>query len=53
MLAAYNRCEHPGTGGTAEARRLLGGDGRLSVVHVHHDPPSHGGMYDPTSARRT
>ena len=31
----------------AEARRLLGGDGRLSVVHVHHDPPIYGGMYEP------
>jgi nucleotide-binding universal stress UspA family protein len=31
----------------AEARRLLEGGGRLSVIHVHHDPPLYGGMYDP------
>ncbi|MGE0028991.1 MAG: universal stress protein [Thermoleophilia bacterium] len=31
----------------AEARRLLEGGGRLSVVHVHSDPPIYGGMYEP------
>lgn len=35
-------------GAVAEGRRLqaLGG-GRLSVIHVYHDPPLYGGMYDP------
>ena len=32
----------------AEGLRLLGdGGGRLSVIHVHHDPPTYGGMYTP------
>ena len=32
----------------AEGLRLLGdGGGRLSVIHVHHDPPTYGGMYQP------
>lgn len=35
-------------GAVAEGRRLRGlGDGRLSVIHVYHDPPLYGGMYDP------
>lgn len=35
-------------GAVAEGLRLRGlGDGRLSVVHVYHDPPLYGGMYDP------
>jgi universal stress protein A len=32
----------------AEGRRLIGSqEGRLSVVHVYHDPPLYGGMYAP------
>ena len=32
----------------AEGRRLVGSDdGRLSVIHVYHDPPLYGGMYVP------
>ncbi len=35
-------------GAVAEGRRLHGaGGGRLSVVHVYHDPPLYGGLYDP------
>jgi len=35
-------------GAVAEGRRLRGlGEGRLSVIHVYHDPPLYGGMYTP------
>lgn len=35
-------------GAVAEGRRLRAlGPGRLSVIHVYHDPPLFGGMYDP------
>ena len=35
-------------GAVAEGRRLRDlGNGRLSVIHVYHDPPLYGGMYDP------
>lgn len=35
-------------GAVAEGRRLREIDGgRLSVIHVYHDPPLYGGMHDP------
>jgi len=53
MAAPYSHiaCCYDGSAASeaavAEARRLLEGSGRLSVIHVHHDPPTYGGMYDP------
>jgi nucleotide-binding universal stress UspA family protein len=54
MAAPYSHiaCCYDGSAASeaavAEARRLLaGGGGRLSVIHVHHDPPNYGGMYVP------